>query len=191
MVHDDPALLGRDLQLILLDRDGVVNYDSSSYVKTAAEWEPIPGALAGIARLQEHFRVAVCTNQSGIGRGLIDDASLAAIHRKLNERLQAAGGEALDVLFCPHEPDAGCNCRKPAPGLLQIAMQTYGTEPARTLYVGDSEKDLMAAASAGCHAALVLTGNGDQTLHSAPGRAARWVFADLAALVRALTTAAT
>ena len=152
------------LRAVLLDRDGVINFDSDAFIKSAREWRPIPGALEAVATLQQHFEVAVCTNQSGLGRGLLSDADLADIHRRMLEELIRAGGRQLDIYFCPHLPDDGCHCRKPEPGLLHAAMQPLGVAADQVVFVGDSIRDLQAAGHAGCHAALVLTGNGAKTL---------------------------
>lgn len=175
-----------ELKLILLDRDGVINIDSPDFVKSPTEWHALPGAIEAIVTLQERFTVAVCTNQSGIGRALFDESTLAAIHTKLNTCISDSGGDAIDIFYCPHHPDAGCTCRKPHPELLQHAMRAHGSDPQTTLYVGDSEKDLLAADRAGCKSALVLTGNGSTTINSQAGQRATIVCNDLASLPAAL-----
>ena len=180
------TLAPSDFDLVLLDRDGVINHDSDQYIKSPDEWYAIDGAMEAIAALQRRFSVAVCTNQSGVGRGLFSSATLAAIHGKLNDAVTTAGGQALEVFFCPHRPDDGCLCRKPRPGLLTTAMQARSADPGRTLYVGDSEKDLLAAEAAGCRSVLVRTGNGRQTEACEAARRAA-VFDDLRALSQALT----
>jgi D-glycero-D-manno-heptose 1,7-bisphosphate phosphatase len=174
------------LRLILLDRDGVINSDTPDFVKSPIEWHALPGAIEAVVTLQERFTVAVCTNQSGIGRALFDESTLAAIHTKLNTCIKDSGGDAVDIFYCPHHPDAGCRCRKPHPELLQRAMRSHGADPQATLYVGDSEKDLLAALQAGCKSALVLTGKGSTTLQSQAGQRATMVCDDLASLPAAL-----
>jgi D-glycero-D-manno-heptose 1,7-bisphosphate phosphatase len=159
------------VKLVLIDRDGVVNVDSPEYIKSAEEWHPIPGSLEAIARLQNSrlpfaVTVAICTNQAGIGRGLFDEDALADIHQRLIRKLEQAGGKAIDIFYCPHHPDDGCGCRKPAPGLLQAAIKSVGVTPRDAVYVGDSQKDLDAAERVGCRSALVLTGNGEKTARS-------------------------
>jgi len=171
---------------VLLDRDGVINFDSPDYIKTPDEWQALPGALEAIVRLQQHVQVAVCSNQSGVGRGLFDEDTLSRIHDKFNAGLIACGGEAVDIYYCPHHPDDGCPCRKPQPELLHRAMQAFGIAPAATLYAGDSEKDLLAAANARCRAALVLTGNGASTAKTEAGRRTAVTCDSLAALPEAL-----
>jgi len=174
-------------RLILLDRDGVINFDSPDYIKDADEWVPIPGALAAIARLQTAgYQVAVCTNQAGIGRGILTAAALGRIHDKLRAHL-ARYGAALDGLaYCPHHPDDGCACRKPQPGMLLTMMRQLQVEPSETLYVGDSLRDMQAAHAAGCAAALVRTGAGAGVEAAARALGVTCVADDLAALAQDL-----
>ncbi len=175
-------------RMILLDRDGVINLDSPDYIKHPDEWHPIEHALDAVALLQQHYLVAVCTNQSGVGRGLFDDSRLADIHAKMNAALQAAGGRSLPVFYCPHHPHDQCDCRKPKPGLLLTAMQSADCSPGQCVYVGDSEKDLLAAQQAGCEAVLVLTGNGPAARETPAGRAAT-CYGNLADFAEALIRA--
>ena len=137
--------------------------------------------------LQQAYDVAICTNQSGIGRGHFDIETLHQMHEKMNSLIKQAGGEPVDVFFCPHKPDAGCDCRKPKPGLLQTAMAAQNHSAAETLYVGDSEKDLLAADAIGCRASLVLTGKGKQTRLTPAGQANERVADNLMSLARTLT----
>jgi D-glycero-D-manno-heptose 1,7-bisphosphate phosphatase len=163
--------------LVLLDRDGVVNHDTG-FVKHIDEWRPIAGSLEAIVALQRrNHQIAVCTNQSGVGRGLMTSADVDSIHVALNDALIQLGGRAVPVYYCPHAPDAGCECRKPEPGLLVRAMRELGGEVGTTCFVGDSERDLIAARRAGCEPVLVRSGNGGAT-----ERATRchYVFDDLA-----------
>ena len=130
----------------LLDRDGVINRDSQDFIKSPSEWVPIDGSLEAIARLtQNGFTVAVASNQSGIGRGLYDRATLAAIHRKMRRAAAAAGGAIDRIVFCPHRPEDGCECRKPAPGLLRRLGEHYGMALRGVPVIGDSLRDLEAA----------------------------------------------
>ena len=179
-MKDPSKSVGKRFRMVLLDRDGVINFDSPDYIKNTAEWHAIPGALEAIVRIQSTCKVAICTNQAGIGRGILTADDLADIHHTLNNRIVALGGAPLDIYFCPHHPEQSCGCRKPAPGLLQAAMCSADVAPSETLFVGDSEKDLMAAKAAQCEPVLVLTGNGRDTLsrHTAPYSFA--VYADLA-----------
>ena len=168
--------------VVLLDRDGVINHDSPDYIKNVKEWHPINGSIDAIVTLQQAgARVAVCTNQAGIGRGIIEPDDLAEIHECMQKHIEQHGGERIPVYFCPHHPDEGCRCRKPAPGLLLDALETFRATPDIACFIGDSARDLDAADAAGCEGVLVLTGHGADTLKDRPE--ARNVI-DLAAFAR-------
>jgi len=152
-------------KLIILDRDGVINVDSDAFIKTPDEWVPIPGSLEAIARLnQAGYRVAVASNQSGIGRGLFDMAALNGMHVKMNRAAAAVGGRIDAVFFCPHTAEDHCECRKPKPGLLQMIIERFEIDPAVTPVVGDALRDLQAGQALGFPTHLVLTGKGKKTL---------------------------
>lgn len=152
-------------KLVILDRDGVINVDSDAFIKTPDEWVPIPGSLEAIARLNHAgYRVAVASNQSGIGRGLFDMATLNAMHLKMHRAAAAVGGRIDAVFFCPHTGEDQCECRKPKPGLLQMIAERFEIDPAVTPVVGDSLRDLQAGAALGFRTHLVLTGKGKKTL---------------------------
>jgi D-glycero-D-manno-heptose 1,7-bisphosphate phosphatase len=154
---------------IILDRDGVINYDSDQYIKSPDEWHPIPGSLEAIAQLNRAgFHVVIVTNQSGVARGLYNIEILDQIHEKLISELAAVGGCIEEIFFCPHHPDEGCHCRKPKPGMLQKFQKKYGANLAETFYIGDSLVDMQVAATMGCKPILVLTGNGPKTLEKNP-----------------------
>jgi D-glycero-D-manno-heptose 1,7-bisphosphate phosphatase len=175
------------MKLIILDRDGVINYDSAEYIKSPDEWKPIPGSLEAIARLnQDGYHVVVATNQSGIGRGLFEVAALNAIHDKMHKALGQVGGRIDAVFFCPHAQDAGCNCRKPKPGLLEDIAHRFNTELAGVPSIGDSLRDLQAAAAVDAQAILVLTGKGVQTAADGGLPAGTQTFADLNEAVKAI-----
>lgn len=151
-----------NLKLVILDRDGTINHDRDDYVKSADEWIPLPGALEAIARLNHAgWRVVVASNQSGLGRGLYDVATLNAMHAKFYKLLAAAGGRVDAIFYCPHTPDESCSCRKPLPGLFEQISERYGVDLHGVPTVGDSLRDLQAGASAGCMLHLVLTGKGE------------------------------
>lgn len=153
------------MKLVILDRDGTINEDRDDYVKSPQEWQPIPGALEAIARLnQAGWHVAVATNQSGLGQGLFDMATLNAMHAKMHKLLAAVGGRVDAVFFCPHRADEGCACRKPAPGLFEQILERYGlnTQDSVVHAVGDTLRDLQAARATGCQPHLVLTGKAAQ-----------------------------
>jgi D-glycero-D-manno-heptose 1,7-bisphosphate phosphatase len=175
------------MKLVILDRDGTINQDSDDYIKSPEEWQPIPGALESIARLtQAGFRVVVATNQSGIARGLFDTQTLFAIHDKLQRALSQFGGRVDAFFFCPHKPDEGCACRKPAPGMLIEVGRRFNVALEDVYMVGDSRKDIEAAAAAGARPVLVLTGNGARTQAQGDLPRGTTVVPDLAALVRQL-----
>jgi D-glycero-D-manno-heptose 1,7-bisphosphate phosphatase len=149
-------------KLVILDRDGTINQDSDDYVKSPEEWIPLPGALEAIARLNHAgWQVVVASNQSGLGRGLFDMATLNAMHAKMNKLLTAVGGRIDAVFFCPHGPEDQCNCRKPLPGLFEQIGERLGIVLNGTHVVGDSLRDMQAAVAAGCSPHLVLTGNSE------------------------------
>ncbi len=152
------------MKTIVLDRDGVINEDSDAYIKSPEEWTPVPGSLEAIALLTKHgFTVTVATNQSGIARGLFDGVALAAIHHKMCSMVEKAGGFIDGVFFCPHGPNDGCNCRKPATGLLQQIEVEFQCVLPGAYMVGDSLKDVQAAQTYGMQAVLVRTGKGAQS----------------------------
>ena len=170
------------MKLLILDRDGVINQDSDDYIKSLAEWIPIPSAIAAIARLSKAgWTVAVATNQSGISRGYYDLATLESMHARLRELVAEQGGELGLVVYCPHGPDEGCDCRKPKPGMLLQIAQHYGAELHGIWFVGDSRGDLDAALAVDCQPVLVKTGKGERTLTS-PLPEGTLVFDDLAAV---------
>ena len=175
------------MKLIILDRDGVINHDSASYIKSPDEWKPIAGSLEAIALLnQAGYRVLVATNQSGIGRGLFDMATLNAIHDKMHRALGAVGGHIDGIFYCPHAQDAGCNCRKPKTGLLEEIARRFSASLEGVPLIGDSLRDLQAAASVGAQPVLVLTGKGKATLRDDNFPEGTTVHADLAAAVQRL-----
>ena len=152
-------------KFVILDRDGVINVDSDAYIKSPDEWIPIPGSLEAIARLnQAGYRIVIATNQSGIGRGLFDMATLNAMHVKMNRAAAAVGGRIDAVFFCPHTSEDQCECRKPKSGLLQMIVERFEIDPATTPVVGDALRDLQAGAALGFPTHLVLTGKGKKTL---------------------------
>lgn len=150
-------------RLVILDRDGTINADSDEYVKSADEWQPLPGALDAIARLNHAgWHVVVASNQSGLGRGLFDVAALNAMHAKMHKLLTAAGGRIDAVFYCPHSPEEACACRKPLPGLFEQIGERYGMDLHGVHTVGDTLRDLQAGAAMGCLPHIVLTGKGDK-----------------------------
>jgi D-glycero-D-manno-heptose 1,7-bisphosphate phosphatase len=177
----------RPLKLIVLDRDGVINFDSEHFIKSPDEWRPIPGSLEAIARLnQAGYRVVVATNQSGVGRGLFGMTTLTEIHDKMFKSLHQVGGRIDAVFFCPHAADSNCDCRKPKPGMLQQIGVRFGVDLDQVPVVGDGLRDLQAAAAIGARPILVLTGKGEKTHAAGNLPDGTTVFPDLAFAVTAL-----
>jgi D-glycero-D-manno-heptose 1,7-bisphosphate phosphatase len=176
----------RQRKTIVLDRDGVINADSAEYIKSVEEWQPLPGSLEAIAALtRAGYDVFVVSNQSGLYRGLFDRDALAAIHRRMRDAVAAAGGRIAGIYFCPHGPDEGCNCRKPAPGmLLQLAAEHDVALPG-VPFIGDKWSDVLAARAVGARPILVRTGHGDVTAAAHADEIVD-LHSDLAAAVRAL-----
>lgn len=172
------------MELIVLDRDGVINRDSPDYVKSPEEWEPIPGSLDAIARLHRGgFRIVVATNQSGIRRELFDVETLNRIHEKMHRQVAEAGGHIEAIVFCPCLPDESCACSKPRPGMLHDIAGRLRLHLEGVPVVGDAERDLVAARAVGARPILVRTGKGERTLAEL---GSEWsdveVFEDLAAV---------
>ena len=182
------------MPLIVLDRDGVINEDSDDYIRSLADWRPLPGSLEAIADLSRAgYTVAIATNQSGLGRGYLGLDELEAIHARLCQQVEEAGGLVAGIFYCPHLPEDGCRCRKPATGLLAAMEAELGASPRGSFFIGDSLRDLQAALAYGCRPVLVRTGKGAatlQALQSGQATLAGWeeipVYADLATAARAI-----
>ena len=146
-------------KLVILDRDGTINRASDQFVKSPDEWEPLPGALEAIGRLNHAgYHVVLASNQSGLGRGLLDMAALNAVHDTMTKALARVGARLDAIFYCPHAPDEACHCRKPEPGLLEQIAERYGVSLEGVPFVGDSVRDAQAAEAAGAEPHLVLTG---------------------------------
>ncbi|CAN5567278.1 D-glycero-beta-D-manno-heptose 1,7-bisphosphate 7-phosphatase [soil metagenome] len=149
------------MKLVILDRNGSINLHRDDFVKTDAEWTALPRSLEAIARLNhEGWHVVIASNQSGLGRGLFDVASLNAMHAKMHKMLAAVGGRVDAIFYCPHSPDEDCECRKPKPGLFLQIGERYGVDLTQVPTAGDSLRDVQAGAAAGCEPHLLLTGMG-------------------------------
>ncbi len=176
------------VQLVILDRDGVINEDSDDYIRTVAQWVPIAGSLEAIASLNRAgFRVGVATNQSGIGRGYYSLETLAGMHARMTELLTHAGGRIDALRCCPHLPTDHCRCRKPRPGMLLALMREFAVEPQQCCFVGDAYSDFRAAEAAGMAFHLVRTGKGERTLAAHPALACAGIWNSLAEFAAALT----
>jgi D-glycero-D-manno-heptose 1,7-bisphosphate phosphatase len=175
------------MKLVILDRDGTINQDSDQYIKSPAEWKPIPGSIEAIARLtQGGWRCVVATNQSGIARGLLDMATLNAIHAEMHRLVNLAGGRIDAIFFCPHAADSNCECRKPKPGMLRDIAARMDAKLAGVPMIGDSLRDVEAAAAVGAKPYLVLTGKGKTTRAAGGLPQGTEVFPDLATIAARL-----
>lgn len=150
--------------MVILDRDGVINHDSPNYILSVEQFQPIPASLEAIAKLnQAGIIVVVATNQSAVGRGMMTESTLQAIHTSLIQQLAVYSGWLDQIYYCPHKPEDHCACRKPQPGLIQQALQDWQISGEKTLLVGDSWRDLHAGLQAQCNTCLVKTGKGSNT----------------------------
>jgi D-glycero-D-manno-heptose 1,7-bisphosphate phosphatase len=175
------------MKLVILDRDGVINYDSHDFIKSPDEWRPIPGSLEAIARMNHAgFQVVLATNQSGVGRGLFEVSTLNAIHDRMHRALAQIGGRIDAIFFCPHAQDANCACRKPKAGLLEEIARRFNVDLKGVPTIGDSLRDLQAAHAVGAAPILVLTGKGEQTRSAGGLPADTQIYPDLAAAARTI-----
>lgn len=176
------------MKLIILGRDGILNEYRDDHVKSPEEWQPVRGALEAVARLnQAGWHVVVATNQAGIGRGMIDMASVNLIHAHMNKLMQAQGARLDAVFFCPHTPEERCDCRKPLPGMMREIGRRYGVDLHQVPVAADTLRDLQAAQAAGCEPHLVRTGRAARLDDAQVGQLVQEVpearvHADLAAL---------
>jgi D-glycero-D-manno-heptose 1,7-bisphosphate phosphatase len=171
-------------KLVVLDRDGVINYDSDDYVKSVNEWIPLPGSIEALAKLTKAgYKIAIATNQSGISRGYFTVETLNAMHEKMMTLATKAGAKIDFIAYCPHGPDDSCDCRKPLPGLIHQIENTLKISAKGCYMVGDSLRDLQAGNAAGLIPALVLTGKGERTLASNNELEDASIHADLSAFV--------
>ena len=156
------------MKTVFLDRDGVINRNppNMGYVRRWSEFSFIPNARKAIRELtQNGYRIIVVTNQAGIGRGLFSEENLTDIHSRMVSEIVEAGGRIDAVYYCPHHPNAGCECRKPKPGMLTRAGREHNIELSSTYLIGDSKTDIEAGHRAGTQTLLVLTGLGQESYH--------------------------
>ncbi len=179
------------MKLVILDRDGVINFDSDQFIKTPQEWLPIPNSLEAIARLtQAGYRVVIASNQSGVGRGLYDMATLNTIHAKMHKMTLQAGGRIDAIFFCPHAADSGCGCRKPQPGLFQEIAARFHVDLKEVPAIGDALRDIEVALKVGARPMLVKTGKGSRTLEGGGLPDAIPIYEDLMEAAQAIITEA-
>lgn len=170
-------------KLIILDRDGVINRNKPDYVRTPDEWIPLEGSVAAMASLHKHgYRIAIASNQSAVGRGIMSVEELMKVHTKMRDILSVSHVPIDGLFFCPHPPGAGCVCRKPQPGLLNDIAARYHRSLDGVLFVGDTLRDVQAAVAAGAQPVLVRTGLGAHEVKKAPPEVP--VYENLAAVVR-------
>lgn len=175
------------MELVILDRDGVINQDSPRHIRSPEEWIPIPGSLDAIARLNRAgFRVVVATNQSGLARKLFDIETLNRIHEAMQRQLAEVGAHVDAIFICPCHPKDNCDCFKPNPGMLLDIAERLRTPLDKVPFIGDKLIDIQAARAAGARPFLVKTGNGKKTLESKQKLDDVEVFDDLAQAADAL-----
>lgn len=173
--------------LVILDRDGVINHDSDFYIKTVDEWQPIEGSIEAIAALkQAGHTVAIATNQSGLARGYYSEATLHAMHDKMQHLLKPHNAQVDYIAYCPHGPDESCTCRKPLAGMLETIVKYFNTPLNDVVMVGDSFTDYQAASTYGIRYIQVLTGKGGRTIESGKLPNDIPIYADLATAVKVL-----
>ena len=177
---------------VFLDRDGVINRDSSDYIKSLKEFEFIPGSLKALTLLTEnHFTIILISNQSIINRGMVPKSRLKYIFSMMKKTIKAQGGKLTDIFYCPHKPEENCSCRKPAPGMVLSAQIKYNLDLSSSYFVGDSAKDIECAKRAGCgYSILVRTGNGPEAIKelTKAGRAPDHVAVDLLEATKKIIT---
>ena len=155
------------MNLVILDREGVINRTVEGYVLKPEQWEPLPKSLEAIARLHHGgYKVAVATNQAALSRGLFDMAMLNAIHQRMSRMVESAGGRIDAIAICPHNPEQNCQCRKPQPGMLLELIDRFGASASDTVMIGDTLADIQAGLAAGCRTWVVRSGHGQATLDS-------------------------
>jgi D-glycero-D-manno-heptose 1,7-bisphosphate phosphatase len=174
-------------QLVILDRDGVINFDSDQYIKSEQEWIPIESSMPAIAKLNRAgIKVGVATNQSGISRGYFDTTTLALMHKKMEMCLAQHGAHIDYLVFCPDHPNQPGPNRKPQPGMANQLLSLFNANPKETWFVGDSLSDIECANNSNCRPALVLTGKGKNTVTKEEFPSGTPVFENLAAFVEHL-----
>ena len=176
--------MGTITKLVILERDGVINRGGYQFIKSPDGWKPLPGSLEAIARLvQADFRIVVATNQSAIGRGLLDMHTLNAIHSKMFKTVAQAAGRIDAIFYCPHTMEADCSCRKPKTGMLESIAMRFKINLKGVPVIGDALPDLESAARVDAQPILVLTGKGGKTLAKGNLPEGTLVYHDLEAFV--------
>lgn len=141
---------------IMLDRDGVINYERKDYVKSLQEFKFIDNAIEAIKLLSTSGNpIVVITNQSAIGRGLLSKAELERIHEYMIREIEKGGGKIDALYYCPHMPNEGCDCRKPKTRLFKNAESDLNLDLSKSWYVGDKPEDEEAGRRAGCKTIVI------------------------------------
>jgi D-glycero-D-manno-heptose 1,7-bisphosphate phosphatase len=155
------------MKLIILDRDGVINQSGADMICSAEQWQAINGSIEAIAQLHKAgFTLVIATNQPGLAEGKLDLDELEAIHAKLSDLVENAGGAISAIFYCPHGPEDRCNCRKPKAGLIDAIEAEFDISAQGVPVIGDRIQDIDAALSKGCDPILVKTGLGVETLNA-------------------------
>lgn len=156
---------------IFLDRDGVIIENRKDYVKSWEEVCFLSGVFESLQRLgQSHYRIVLVTNQSAVGRGILPLDRAMDINQRIIGEIEAQGGRIDANYLCPHRPDEGCACRKPAPGMLLKGKMDLGLNLEDSFLVGDAASDIEAAWAVGAKGILVLTGRGQDQLRLLKGK---------------------
>lgn len=153
------------MRAIFLDRDGVICKNRPDHVKSWSEFQFLPGARRSLVALSRlGLPIIIVTNQAAIGRGMVSARVVEDIHQRMMAEINSCGGRIDRIVYCPHRPEEGCECRKPKPGLLLKAAGEMGIDLTRSYMIGDAATDLMAGQRVGCRTFLVLTGRGVKQL---------------------------
>ncbi|MFQ5924229.1 MAG: HAD-IIIA family hydrolase [Anaerolineales bacterium] len=161
---DDGPTIGKR-PAIFLDRDGVISENRADYVKSWDEFVFLPNVLEPLRRIsRRHLAIVLITNQSGIGRGYVAKSTVENIHQQMRDIIHAAGGRVDAIYYCPHRPAEDCSCRKPKPGLLNLAAWELNLDLTKSFFIGDAVSDVEAALSVGCSPVYVLSGKGREQL---------------------------
>lgn len=154
---------------IILDRDGVINYESSAYIKIPDEWHPIPKSIEAISLLSRNdYKIILISNQAGISRGLINYSNHLEIHKKFIDTCKKYSCDIYATFYCFDHPDEKSQFRKPNPGMYLEVAERLKINLSEVFAIGDSPRDMKAALSSGCKPLGVLTGNGKRIKEEMP-----------------------
>ncbi|MBI3018674.1 MAG: D-glycero-beta-D-manno-heptose 1,7-bisphosphate 7-phosphatase [Deltaproteobacteria bacterium] len=155
------------MKAVFLDRDGTINHEESNYLLDLKKLKIFDESFEAIQLLNQHgFKTIVVTNQSCVGRGLLEERDLQKINSALKKKLAERKARVDSIYYCPHHPNDQCVCRKPKLGMFEQAVKEHKISLKKSFVIGDREFDIHAGKAAGCKTILVLTGAGQQTLGS-------------------------